>query len=49
MKFDVNTGAFTAQFTVDTSVKAPSVVYLMEDIHYPNGYKLSLAVNDEET
>lgn len=48
MKFDVNSGAFTAQYKIDTSIKAPTEIFLMEEIHYPDGYKLTLSIDNEK-
>ena len=39
--FNTYTGVFRAEFTVDTSIDAPTVVYLNEQFYYPNSFRVS--------
>ena len=49
MKFNNNTGGFTAQFKLDTSIDAPTVIHVLneaaheEPVWYPEGAELSLS------
>jgi len=36
---------FIANFTIDTSIDAPTELFFNQDVYYPEGYKLSLMVN----
>jgi len=38
--FNTYTGVFKAEFTVDTSIDAPTVVYLNEEFYYPKSYRV---------
>lgn len=44
MHFATETGAFTAKFTLEVTVDAPTIVYLNEDYWYPNGYDFHVFV-----
>mmetsp|Transcript_28691 Transcript_28691/g.51076 ORF Transcript_28691/g.51076 Transcript_28691/m.51076 type:complete len:527 (-) Transcript_28691:326-1906(-) len=46
MSFDSTSKAFELVFTVDTSIAAPTVLYLNEEVHYPKGYSLTIT-NDQ--
>jgi hypothetical protein len=43
--FNTYTGEFKADFTIDTSVDAPSVMYLNKEFFYPHGYNVSLHID----
>lgn len=45
MDFNSTTSAFVGEFTVDTSITAPTVTYLNSEYWYPNGYTYTLMVN----
>ena len=36
--FETTSAVFDGAFTVDTSIKAPTVVYKSDEYWYPNGY-----------
>ena len=43
MKFDTNTGYFTAKFTYDAAAKdSDTVLYLNREYYYVNGYELTI-------
>ena len=42
MKFNSDTGDFVASYELKWDVKAPTLVYLNEELFYPNGYVLSV-------
>ena len=42
MKFDVETGFFTATYKLDSSITAPTELYFHSKYFYPQGYKLSV-------
>jgi hypothetical protein len=46
MIFDAHSESFSAEFILDTSIQAPTELYFHEEIHYPNGYKLSLVIDN---
>jgi len=45
MNFNSDTSAFAGAWTVNTDIKAPTVVYLNSEYWYPNGYTYTLSVN----
>lgn len=50
MKFitdELNNGTMVAKFTLDTSINAPSEIYLSESVYYPNGFKLSILIDNQ--
>ena len=42
---DLN-GTFVANYTLNTSVSAPTEVFFNEEVYYTNGYQLSVVIND---
>ena len=44
--FNVDTSNFTVEFTVNTSVKAPSVAYLCSEYYYENGLEYTFTDAD---
>lgn len=45
MRFDTNTGRFTTNYYLDTSIQAPTVIYLNEEYWYSNSYKVTVDAN----
>jgi hypothetical protein len=45
MTFDSKTSFFSSTYTVNTSIAAPTVVYLNTEYWYPNGYTYTLTAN----
>lgn len=45
--FDMATGAFEAEYTVDTSIAAPTVMYTSQQFYYPNGKKVTVSADGE--
>jgi endoglycosylceramidase len=45
MKFDVQSKAFELVYSLDASIQGPTVIYLNEEVHYPNGYVLTVTNN----
>jgi len=41
-RFDSNTKVFEAEFLLNPSINSPSELYFLEELNYPNGYKLFL-------
>lgn len=41
MKFDSETASFNSNFVLDTSIEAPSLLYLNSEYWYPKGYILT--------
>jgi Glycoside hydrolase family 5 C-terminal domain len=46
--YDEESGVFVIDFSCDMSVNAPTVIYLNEREHYPNGYKASIEFDLED-
>ena len=46
--FNTYTGVFKADFTIDTTIDAPTVVYLNQQYFYPDGVVVSLHVDGEK-
>jgi len=44
-KFNSNTSALTATYTVNTDIAAPTVVYLNTEYWYPDGYGYDIVAN----
>ena len=42
MGFNTSTAVFGAEFTVDTSIDQPSVLYWNQDYYYPLGFNFKL-------
>eukprot|EP01132_Coremiostelium_polycephalum_P008414 gene8414-10332_t len=42
MVFDPQTASFQLVFNVDTSITQPTIIYLNEDLYYPNGYQAQI-------
>lgn len=42
MSFDSTNGQFKAQYKVDTSIQASTVVYLSREYYYTNGYTFDI-------
>ncbi|EGC38983.1 hypothetical protein DICPUDRAFT_148335 [Dictyostelium purpureum] len=38
MKYDTTDATFTLTYTIDTTITQPTIVYLNEQLQYPNGY-----------
>lgn len=38
-------GTFVGEYTLDTSIEAPTEIYFSQDVYYPEGYKLSVLVD----
>merc|ERR1712084_59722 len=45
MSFDPQSGKFELEFNA-TLLNAPTVIYLNEDLHYPNGYSIAVSPKD---
>lgn len=45
MTFDSKTAFFSSKYTVNTSIAAPTVVYLNTEYWYPDGYTYTLTAN----
>ncbi len=39
-------GTFVGTYQLDTTIQAPTEVYFSQDVYYPEGYKLSVLVNN---
>jgi len=46
MNFNTLTGTYKADFTVNTAIDAPTVIYLNEEYYYPNGVRVTLQADD---
>lgn len=42
INYGINNGTFTAQYTLNTSIDAPTEIYFNQDVYYKNGYRLSV-------
>lgn len=43
--FDMDTANFEAEFTVDTSIQAPTILFASKQYYYPNGTDVSITVD----
>lgn len=43
--FNTYTGVFKADFTVDTSIDAPTVIYLNKEFYYPKSFRVHFEVD----
>jgi len=46
MRFSTETGRFSADYLLDKSIRAPTVVYINEDYWYKHGYKITVDAED---
>lgn len=46
--YDEESGVFVLDFSCDMSINAPTLIYLNEKEHYPNGYKASIEYGLED-
>ena len=42
MEFLPNTNAFRLQFTINTDIKQPTIIYINEDLNYPRGVRITV-------
>ena len=45
-RFDVDSSKFDVEFTVNTSIEAPSVAYLSSEYYYENGLEYAIMDTD---
>lgn len=43
--FNTQTAVFKAEFTVDTSIDAPTIMYLNKEFYYPKSYRVTFEVD----
>ncbi|EFA85830.1 hypothetical protein PPL_01061 [Heterostelium album PN500] len=48
MTFDIQTASFTFSYEIDTSITQPTIIYLNEAMHYPNGYTASITTGSAQ-
>lgn len=46
--FDMESSAFEAEFTVDTSIQAPTILFASKEYYYPNGTQVTITVDGVE-
>ena len=47
-KFDMDSSDFTAEFTANTTIDAPTVIYVNQPYYYPTGYTYSLSATEDQ-
>jgi len=48
MHFETTNSNLTAIYTVDTSIDAPTVLYLNTQYWYPDGYQYKITIDGED-
>lgn len=43
---ELQNGTFVANYTLNTSINAPTELFFNEEVYYPTGYKLSILINN---
>ena len=49
MSFNIDNGDFKSEFTVDTSIDAPTVIHTNKEFYYPKGIKAKVTPKDDST
>jgi hypothetical protein len=47
-KFSMDSSDFTAEFTANTKIDAPTVIYVNQPYYYPSGYSYTLSVSNSQ-
>ena len=48
MHFETSNANFTAIYTINTDIDAPTIIYLNKQYWYPNGYDHSIKIDGED-
>ena len=49
VSFNTHNGVFKSEFTVDTSIDAPTVIHTNKEFWYPKGVKAKVTPHDDST